>query len=303
MSHRLSGYAHPAYARALSEFGDPIELPRSGGSLLRRRVEQTDSYDAMGPYPLFSCQNWSELAADLRALEHDLVSVALVPDPFGEYDEAVLRSYFNHVAEFKSHFIVNLERAEEIGSKHHRYYARRALRDVRVDVCARPQDILEDWVLLYDNLIKRHNLKGIKRFSPKSFLQQFEVPGLVVFRASTFDGEPVGAHLWYVQGDVAYSHLGAVSESGYQFSCAYAIYGAAIEHFRGRVRCIDLGAGAGLSSNNDGLTKFKAGWANETKPAYFCGRILDAERYRELARGADAETATYFPAYRNGELE
>jgi hypothetical protein len=299
---QLTGYAHPAYTRALSEFGEPIELSRSGGWLLRRRIGETNSYDAMGAYPLFSCQNWSELAADLDALKSDLVSVALVPDPFGRYDEALLRSSFDRVVQFKSHFVINLEQAEQIGSSHHRYYARRALRDLRVDVCPRPQDILQDWVLLYDNLIRRHDLKGIKTFSPKSFAQQFDVPGLILFKASTSKGESVGAHLWYVQGDVAYSHLAAVNELGYKFSCAYAIYDAAIEYFKGRVRWMDLGAGAGSSDKKDGLTKFKEGWANDKRSAYFCGRILDAERYRELVHRANAEADTYFPAYRNGEL-
>ena len=297
-----TGYAHPAYTRALSEFGHPIKLPRSGGWLLRRRIGETNSFDAMGPYPMFSCEDWNKLPADLDALETDLVTVALVPDPFGSYDEALLRSCFDRVVEFKSHLVINLEQAEQIGSPHHRYYARRALRNLRVDVCARPRDILRDWVLLYDNLIRRHDLKGIKRFSPESFAQQFEVPGLVVFRASTLDGECVGVHLWYVQGETAYSHLAASSELGYKFSCAYAIYDAAIEYFNGKVRCMDLGAGAGSSGKNDGLTKFKEGWANHKRSAYFCGRILHAKRYRELVRRVDAETATYFPAYRNGEL-
>jgi Acetyltransferase (GNAT) domain len=298
----VTGYAHPAYTRALSEFGDPIKLPQSGGSLLRRRIGETNSYDAMGPYPMFSCEDWTELPADLNALKSDLVAVALVADPFGGYDEALLRSCFDRVVEFKSHLVIKLEEAEQIGSPHHRYYARRALRNVRVEVCVRPRDILQAWVLLYDNLIRRHDLKGIKRFSPESFSQQFDVPGLIAFRASTFDGECVGAHLWYVQGETAYSHLAATSELGYKFSCAYAIYDTAIEYFKGKVRSMDLGAGAGSTGKNDGLTKFKEGWANDKRTAYFCGRILDVERYRELVRRADAETATYFPAYRNGEL-
>jgi len=39
----------------------------------------------MGPYPLFCCSDWSELAADLDELCDSVVSVVLVTDPFGEW--------------------------------------------------------------------------------------------------------------------------------------------------------------------------------------------------------------------------
>ena len=297
-----TGYAHPAYPRALSEFGEPVRLAESAGWLLRRAIGNTGSYDAMGSYPLFSCQDWSGLAADFEALRDDLVSVAMVPDPFGEYDVQLLRSCFDWVVDFKSHFIIDFEGPERNVSKHHRYYARKALRDIQIAICANPEDFLQDWILLYDCLIDRHGLKGIKAFSPQSFARQFQVPGLVIFRASTPDGQSVGAHLWYVQGDVAYSHLAAVNEWGYKFSSAYAIYDAAIEYFKGKVRFMDIGSGAGSSSKDDGLTKFKEGWANGQKNAYFCGRILNPERYLDLLETTNTQTSTYFPAYRHGEL-
>jgi hypothetical protein len=297
-----TGYAHPAYARALSEFGEPIRLAESAGWLLRRAIHSTHSYDAMGSYPLFSCRDWSSLAADFGALRDDLVSVAMVPDPFGEYDVQLLRSCFDRVVDFKSHFIIDFEGPERNVSKHHRYYARKALRDVQIDICANPEEFLQDWIILYNCLIERHNMKGIKAFSPRSFARQLQVPGLVIFRASTPDGQSVGAHLWYVQGNVAYSHLAAVNELGYKFNSAYAIYDAAIEYFKGKVRFMDIGAGAGSNSKDDGLTKFKEGWANGQKNAYFCGRILNSERYRELVETTRTKESTYFPAYRHGEL-
>lgn len=298
----VSGYGHPAYAQALSEFGEPVALPASGGWVLRRRIGQAASYDAMGLYPLFSCGRWRALPSDIEDLRNDLVSLAMVPDPFGEYDEKLLRSCFDRVVNFKSHFIVDLQQPEHHGIRHHRYYARKALRDVRVDVCIPAQKMLDEWTVLYAHLVERHQLKGIKAFSPESFRQQFAVPGLVALRASTRDDACVGGQLWYVSGDVAYSHLTAVNDVGYELRCSYAIYAAAIEFFEGKLRWMDLGAGAGSSSENDGLTKFKEGWANAQRPAHFCGRILNQERYRELVSETGSETARYFPAYRNGEL-
>jgi hypothetical protein len=64
-----TGYSHPAYAASLSEFGAPLELPRSGGWLLRRAIPGSDACDAMGPYPLFACRSPAGLAEDLRELD------------------------------------------------------------------------------------------------------------------------------------------------------------------------------------------------------------------------------------------
>ena len=226
------GYAHKAYAAALAEFGTPLVLPRSGGNLLKRPIRHTSSQDAMGPYPLFSCVDWNGLADDLEALRSDTVAVALAPDPFGDYPLDLLHKCFDRVIEFKAHFVVDRDRP--YGIRHHRYYQRKALRDLTVDVCS-PEELLPDWIRLYAHLIERHQLKGIKAFSPASFRQQFSVPGLVCVRARTSDGRCVGAHLWYVSGDVGYSHLAASDEVGYRLSASYAIYAAALEYLHQKV--------------------------------------------------------------------
>jgi hypothetical protein len=97
-----------------------------------------------------------------------------------------------------------------------------------------------------------------------------------------------------------------MSETGYAVSASYGLCQTALAYFHsgmsGRVRYVDLGAGAGLDGSTDGLTKFKRGWATGTRPAFFCGRVFDAERYAALTRLAHAESAKYFPAYRQGEL-
>jgi hypothetical protein len=116
------------------------------------------------------------------------------------------------------------------------------------------------------------------------------------------DGELLGAHLWYQQENVVYSHLAASTEQGYELNCSYAIYSAMIEYFRSKVQWVDLGAGAGTTARQDGLSRFKAGWSNSTRPAYFCGRILNPERYDALTRELSPNATNYFPAYRSGEL-
>jgi hypothetical protein len=256
----------------------------------------------MGCYPIFSCQNWQQLPEDLNLLESRFVSLSLVADPFGDYLAENLSAWFNRVVAFKQHHIVDFSKPVSI-SKHHAYYSRKAAREAGIEAGPAPDGFAEKWTELYSNLVEKHDLKGIKAFSNASFELQMKVPGIVVFRAIR-DGVLVGAHLWYEQQGVAYSHLAATTDVGYGLNCSYAIYAAAIEYFRNRVDFINFGAGAGVGLNRkeDGLGWFKAGWANSSRTAYFCGRILNAARYTALARGSQQRDTAYFPAYRSGEL-
>jgi hypothetical protein len=82
----ITGYLHPGYAASLAEFGTPRLLPRSEGWILERQIPGSPYSDGMGCYPLFACQDWSQLHADLESIGSELVSLALVTDPFGKYD-------------------------------------------------------------------------------------------------------------------------------------------------------------------------------------------------------------------------
>lgn len=300
------GYAHELYAESLSEFGRPRRLPRCEGWILERSIPGVSDLDALGCYPLFACRDWSELEADLNDIKSELVSLSLVTDPFGDYDRAQLERCFKDVVvPFKEHFVADLSRpARELISKHHRYYAQKAMSSVRVERCAEPASFLDEWTELYANLTERHALKGIKAFSKNAFARQMRVPGLVMLRATTDEGEAIGAHLWFVRGDVAYSHLAAVSPRGYDLMASYALYRFALESFAGEVRWLNFGAGAGVGTDaTDGLTRFKRGWSSETRTAYFCGRIFDRQRYAEILAARELpDSSNYFPAYRQGEF-
>jgi hypothetical protein len=298
-----AGYVHPGYARSLREFGTPRELPRSGGFLLERSIPGSDRHDGLGPYPLFACRDWRALAADLDEVSRDLVSVALVPDPFGAHDPALLQQAFDVVRPFKEHFVYDLGvPSARALTKHHRYYVKQARREITVEACADPPAFLDEWVALYAALVERHGLRGIKAFSREAFREQLAVPGLVVLRAAR-EGRTVGAHLWYLSGPVAYSHLMAQDDAGYEAGASYALYAAAVEHFASRAAWLDLGAGAGVSSATAGLTQFKRGFATGTRPVFFCGRIGDRDAYEALAAQAGADSGElYFPAYRRADF-
>lgn len=256
----------------------------------------------MGCYPLFACRDWSRLTDDLNELENDFVSLALVTDPFGDYSVEELHACFpDRVIPFKEHFVVDFDAQHKI-SKHHRYYAQRARAAIHVEVVSDRQAFLNEWIGLYANLSSRYGLGGIKAFSPSSFAQQLSVPGVIILRAEQA-GETVGAHIWYVQGHIAYSHLAAVSERGYDLMASYALYAFALEYFADKVRVMDLGAAAGINSRSpEGLTRFKRGWANGTRAAYFCGKIFNQERYREIVNAMGILPSEYFPGYRLNEF-
>lgn len=291
-----AGYRHPAYVTSLREFGDPLALPESGGALLARAVPGHADRDAMGAYPLFACEDWGGLAADLESLE-GLVSVTLVADPFGAWTLEQLDAAFPDLRRpFKEHYVHALA-PQPLGraSAHHQKYAARGLRRTAVETVVEPLELLDDWNALYGTLVRRHGITGLSAFSPASFAAQLAVPGIVAFRAVEQDAV-VGAALWYEDAGVAYWHLAAYSERGYKLDASYALLATALEHFQTRgLEWICLGAGAGLSGEaTDGLSRFKAGWATGTRTAHLCGRVLDPARYAALGGATDG----FFPAYR-----
>lgn len=299
-----TGYLSQSYAQSLREFGLPCRLARSSGWVLQREIADSGGLcDAMGCYPLLGCQDWTQLHSDLSEWGSKWISICGVADPFGGYSLSDLGRSFDNVVPFKEHFVVDLDHSlGHIVSKHHRYYVDRALRSVSVHRCERPSDYLDDWAKLYGNLVKVRGLRGIKAFSREAFATQIEVPGLVMFRAE-HQGTMVGAHLWYVQGDVAYSHLAASSPAGYTLMSAYALYWTSLEWLSERVRWVNLGAGSGTTASaDDGLSRMKRGWANTTRTAYFCSRIFAPDRYATLVQRRNVERKNYFPAYRQGEF-
>ena len=300
----LTGYIHPEYARSLSEFGEPKELSRCGGWILERPIPGTPYKDAMGCYPLFTCRDWRKLHIDITGLAKELLTLVFVTDPFADVDTAYLESCSDLIKPFKHHYIVDLSHPlENSVNKHHRYYARKSLREIEVEVCHEPSRYVGEWIRLYDNLVKKHNIRGIKAFSPECFHKQLNTPGMVLFVGKLRE-EVVGAYLVAMHNDVAYSHLSAFSFVGYQNRAAYGIRWTALEYLTGqKIRYVDMGGAAGLEENpTDGLSQFKQGWSNLTRTTYLCGRIFDRAKYLAICEQNGVQDTNYFPAYRRGEF-
>jgi len=300
----MTGYRHPAYAASLAEVGTPLELLTCGAWLLMRSIPGTTAVDAMGCYPLFACRDWSGLGADIESLEGRAVSVSLIADPFGDYGPADLRSVFPDVCRpFKEHFVIDLkaEPGPDLPVNHQRNLLR-AEQAVTVEHCAEPERWSSEWQALYQGLTERHHIRGLAALGSASLARQLRVPGLTMFRAVHQD-TTVGIMLWFTHNSVAYYHLAAYSDAGYTLRASFAVMQHAIEYFRGRVRWINLGAGpSSRNSTDDGLTRFKRGWASGTRTAWLCGRVLDRQRYAALTSAAAPGSPDYFPAYRNGEF-
>lgn len=295
----IGGYSSRQYAEAFSQVGKIQHLTSSNSWIIQRDIEATPYKDAMGCYPLFSCSNWDKLAEDFSAFPDDVIAFSMVTDPFSDVDERRLKNLFPDVCKpFKSHFILDLDQeVSKVIKSNHLRNAKKALKKLQISYVSEPLSSLDAWISLYNNLIERHDIKGIARFSHHAFTRQFETPGLRAYQAR-LDGELVGMVLFYEMGDTVYYHLGAYSEAGYAHRASFGIFLQAIHDFKSRkAKWLNMGSGAGLSESEDnGLVRFKKGWSSDTRIAWFCGKILNHDTYARLA--AD-KPSTFFPAYRS----
>ncbi len=294
------GYAHHRYAESLREYGEPRELPHSGGWILERPIPGTPFKDAMGCYPLFACRDWTRLSDDMKQVSSDLVSLVFVAEPFAEIPSG-LKEYFDLVTPFKTHYVADLSYPlERFVSRSHRNEARNSLKIMDIEICHKPAKYLDDWVLLYDNLITRHNISGISAFSYKSFEIQMETPGMIM-ALGRFGGKIVGATLALVRGNVAYAHLSAYSKRGYKINASCGILWRLFTYLRQQgVRYFDNGGAAGIKDDQrSGLAHFKRGWSNDRRTVYLYGRVMNRDTYELLCRRNNIAGTDYFPAYRS----
>lgn len=285
----------------LSEWGTPRELVRAGGWVLERKIADTQHVDVMGCYPLMMCEDWSQLATDLDANEYGWVTMTAVVDPLSAPPEADLHRIFRDlVRPFKAHYIVDLDHWTGPTRKRHRAMLRAATTHVVTDVTPARPELLDEWSQLYEGLVARHTIRGLRAFSRRSFAALFAVPGVHIARAVA-GGETVAMSLWATRGDSGYYHLSASSKRGYELAATYAMVDSGIRYLKGLgLRFLDLGGGAGVTASGvDGLADFKRGWATADRTAWLCGRVLDADACRALAGRSVTE---YFPPYRAEEL-
>ena len=296
-SATATGYSSEAYARSLGHLGDVVALPASGGWLLAAVVPGHDERDGRGPYPLFSCADWSPLADDLASLE-DLVSVTMVVDPLAPLTRQHLERVFDVVRPYKTHHVIDCGLGPPRPSQHHLRKLRAVASDVRTEVVGSPPAHADDWVRLYRDLVRRRAITGFADLPDGSLRAQLDVPGCVAVRAVRHD-RCLSMALWYRHGEVAHLHLAATDDEGYGTGAAYAVMAASIEHLASEVQVLDLGGVAGVADDpQHGLARFKRGWCNSTTVAHLCGAVLDRPAFDRLNDDRGQTDDTYFPPYR-----
>jgi hypothetical protein len=297
------GYASAEYAASLGEFGEPVALPRSGSWALLRATPSGDAIDAMGLYPLMTLHEPRGLREDLAELARRAVAFSAVIDPFASAASNDLRAALPDVFfEYKRHYARDLSTRLDGGAdgaldQHHRRNIRKAARMVEVEERPLAGEALDAWRAMYANLVRRHAIQGIARFSGAAFESLAGTPGVRAFFARS-GTECCGATLWIAHGGVAHYHLAAYSEVGYAASASYALFDRALRTFADEgFSWAALGSAAGVAAVDSGLTRFKRGWATHQASAYFGGGVLRPVEYAQLcSRTPDA--GGYFPAYR-----
>ncbi|NKB56769.1 MAG: GNAT family N-acetyltransferase [Alphaproteobacteria bacterium] len=292
-------YMTQRYATLVAGAGDAVcEIPEWHSWLLRRPIdvrEPAKGEDAASCYPVMAFEDGVDLDAGLERLRAlGLVSVVLVADPILRPDEAALAGAFERCYPFKTHYLHDRSVGAARYSKHHRYELRRARAEVRRIELA---DHMSAWVSLYRELAIRRGITGVATYSAAVFQGLAAIDGLVGFGAFV-DTELVACHLWIRAGDRVHSHLSASNKAGRACGASYLLYDAAIQYFDD-AKTIDFGGSAGIADDPDnGLARFKRGFSNTSKPAFLCGKILDANKYQELCAARCESDSSFFPAYR-----
>lgn len=302
MSQQTEGYLHPLYAQSFTEIGEPIFLPNSMGWLIKRQIPATPFFDGMGPYPLFFCNKWDCLINDIEALNDKLISVSLVLSPFSVIPHKIFKDYFDIFYPYKDHYLLDLSLPLNLTiSKNKRRNANRALREVSVELVKSPNIDPKEWFDLYQCLLKRHNIQGIRRFSYGAFEKQIAIPNTYYFRA-IHNNKIVGGNIFYIQGDIAYAHLSAFTEVGYEKGAPYAIKWVALNSLSGLVRWVNFGGSPDKQDGiKSGLDLFKSGWSNKQKSSLLCGKILNHTLYHKLIQSSKISQTRFFPVYRKGD--
>lgn len=296
-------YNSGEYCRCLEDFGTPVPLDPTCGFLLGRTIPGTGLADLISSYPVHTLVDAQGLAGSLRSTATGrFVTATIVTDPLSP-DTADERGW-DFAKPWKTHLVLDTEKPGAcLFPDKVRYYAKRSSSRFGFRVEFRrdgKQELLPDWLRLWELLTERHLLKGLKALSARYFERLFalEQPVLAILS----DDEGVHSiHVWITQGELAWSHLHASDARAYECSANYMLYSEELEWLAGIGcrRCL-LGSASG-SGGEDGLFRFKKQFSNSSAENHLLGLIIDRAAYSELT-GSPVHDGGYFPAYRRGEL-
>lgn len=291
------GYLSNAYAGSLREFGRAVPFGTTGGYVLERTISGSHRKDMFGPYPVFTCSDWTSLPSAIRSLSGDPVTLTLVIDPFCPLPHSEMSEIFDVFRRFKDHWVIDLS-APFTPSRHHIRKLKQA-GSVRVEI-GPTTPLVPAFLELYRHLVQRKGISDLRNFSRSSLISQLAVPGAQLVTA--WDGTCLlGADLYYSEGRIIRAHLSAYSHEGYVRSVSYPMMLEAVAHFRSTADVIDLGGTPAIESSKTGggVGHFKMGWTRLSRSSFLCGKVFDHEYYAALSA---KHNCSWFPAYRFGEF-
>lgn len=296
------GYRSSEYAECFSQHGQVIELSTSGAWVLERPIPHSSNFDATGLYPLMVPIDGASLPGDLEDFKERWVSLVAVSDPFDSTLQTAFKACSGTHTHFKDHYVTDLSQPVES------YVAAKRLRQasraedffhITVERDEVSDRSIEDCWKLYDATMERVEATGLRRFSAAAFRRMLRVPGVVCFVARDESGA-IAMQVDYHDGDFVYAHLAASNDVGRRLGAAAAINIHQIRHYDGLARWIDSGSAPGSAETpTHGLARFKKAFSNRVEPVYLCKAVFDARAYEQLSEGF---SSSYFPAYREGEL-
>ena len=256
------GYADPAYAAALARRRGAAGLPRCGGSLLVRPTPDAADPRRDRPLPAVRVRGLVGPGARISTMLRDqLVSVSLVADPFGGWTAEGLRACFpDLMAPFKEHHVVDLGADAPASARTTAATRARRCATSTWRSSTRPADLLDDWIALYDNLVRRHEITRHRGVLARGV--RGAVRGPRPRRAARLGGgrDRRRHALVRPRRRRRTTTCGAYSERGYELKASFALFATALEHFAAARASpgSSLGAGAGVGDGaGDGLDRFK----------------------------------------------
>ncbi len=289
-------YATQTYGTSLAHWGEVVQVNAWQNCVIKRPITATH-YDAAGTYPIMPFTKDTNIPAGIDELkQHGFVSLVMVLDDFHRPELDALHPYATTLSPFKTHYLYRRSLGELTYDTHHKRALKKAVKSVQVDI-ANLADHVEAWTDLYHQLTTKLQLKGLHAF-PLAHHQILASLENVIFLGAWIEDALVAGHIFVRHNNILMSHLVASNAAGYEHRASFALNDFAIRHFTD-IDIINFGGGAGNSvGTDDGLARFKRGFANDTANTYLCGIILDTERYETLSKAHTAHNSSYFPRYR-----
>lgn len=211
----MFGYKSKQYAKAMSNLGELVYFPSTNAHLLK--INQPGGmYELKSLAPFFSPLVFNSAAFNMdvgEVLDKQCTRIVIETDPLQNL------GHINNIGfkqeEYQTHCIVNLQAELQMAHKHWDNVRTTAREGYEVAI-----KILNPTVNLVDYAKHFRDLVGSYKLPENCIVDQFRVPGIVVFESKIDNNLPVAIVIFYVQDKTAYLHLTG-GDKKYQYAIIY----------------------------------------------------------------------------------